>query len=89
MSEEFFCAQCRRWKNISCKSDIRKSTTWLCTFCKDKISKKLRPGGKLSRLTLEHLEKGRENDRNKRISEVHRRQSERDAEALSKKLRGD
>ena len=62
---------------------------WVCTACKEKIAKKLRPEGRLSRLTPEHLEKGRENKR-KRNAEVYlSRQAYRDAESLAKKLRGD
>jgi len=89
MSDEFFCFNCNRWKPLSCKSDQRMSKSWVCTACKEKIAKKLRPEGWLSRLTPEHLEKGRENKR-KRNGEVYRsRQAYRDAESLAKKLRGD
>lgn len=88
MSDEFFCPNCNRWKPMSCKTEIRKSTSWLCTFCRDKIEQKLHPKG-LPRMKPEHLEKGRDNKRKRNLERHRSVQAYRDAEALTKKLRGD
>jgi transposase-like protein len=90
MSDEFYCPQCRRYKPLSCKSEKKSSSTWLCTFCNDKLNKKLSPkGGHLASLTQQQLQKGRDNSAAKRREESLRRQADARARELDKILKGD
>lgn len=89
MSDEFYCFSCRKWKPNTCKSEHKYSTSWMCTYCFEKRRKSRQLDGKLSRLTPEQLDRARHNHRKKSEASRKRWRADVDAEALSKKLRGD
>ena len=89
MSDEFYCFSCRKWKSNACKSEHKYSKSWLCTLCLEKRRKSRKLDGRLSKLTPEQLDKARYNHRKKSEDSRRRRRADIDAEALSRKLRGD
>lgn len=86
--EEFYCHHCHKWKKISCRSERKYAKSWMCSYCDEKLQKRLHPDGKLSRLTPEHLDNGRANARKRRAKQAEEYAASWRAEELSKKLRG-